>query len=238
MRGVRGGGLRPASQTSPLPLQSNAVRGDSVAFKTFSGILSVAMSDESKTLKPLYLPTFDGEDPSNLELKATGFQSSPEMVTDFNWEFTKRHLGEIVIESQFIEAMVKQAIAALLDNNDPVTGYLMTADMDFERMIRVLFALFCHKFPDHPNTEEFKGILTECNQCRQRRNFIVHAYWLPSDDGNGLCLKHARTQFGKPYTLASIGTITADTLREDVAKCTAAWRRLRQFTSAHIPGAQ
>lgn len=183
----------------------------------------------------------NGDEPTGLpfnlsddDLEITADESETGALS---WEDTKKQIGAIVIEHQLMETSVRTGIATLLSPNDLAIGYLMTADMSFERMISVLFAVFCHLHPDHSDTDKFKALLTECNWCRERRNFIVHSSWYPLSNAPGnLVIKYRKTNFGKPFKSSEyIDEISAATLKADAERFSDISTRLREFINGILP---
>jgi hypothetical protein len=184
---------------------------------------------EDEIPKPLYLP--DPESPFFADISRPDFNPM-EMIAHLSWQQIQQELGREVVEFQFLETTIKDAIGKLLDSSDPSIGELITAELTFAKMLGLLFALFDRRYPDSEHIQELEAILKECDARRIERNRIIHSYWYKDDDGNGVRMKFSNSRIGKPSEPNSTNVLS-DTLRAESEKCITCSIRLYRFIEAH-----
>jgi hypothetical protein len=133
-----------------------------------------------------------------------------------SWQTIRQQFGNVIVEFQLLESVLKDAISHLLNPHDYTFGRIVTASMQFGQILGVLYALFHYKNFGNDNLESLKKVLRKCLDCTQKRNEMVHSYWTPNEDGLGLRLRIKRSNIGRPYETEKI-TITPETLEADVA---------------------
>jgi len=72
-----------------------------------------------------------------------------------SWQTIRIQFGNLIVEFQLLESVLKDAISHLLNPHDYLVGQIVTTPMQFRQILGVLY----------------------CDKCAQKRNAIVHSYW-------------------------------------------------------------
>jgi hypothetical protein len=95
-------------------------------------------------------------------------------------------IGFMCVRFQSLEAMVRSAIAHLLNPSDDGYGAIVTEKLPFKSLTRALRNLVeYHSEKNHMNVklEDFDQVIKLCNESEQDRNRVVHSLWYPSEEG-------------------------------------------------------
>lgn len=184
---------------------------------------------EDEIPKTTHLP--DPESPFFKDISRPDFIAK-EVVAHISWQQIKQELGREVVEFQLLETVIKDAIGRLLDPSDLSIGELVTAELNFAKMLGLLFALFDRRYPASEHLQELKVILNECAVRGKERNRIVHSYWYADQDGNGVRIKFSPSSIGKAAEANQVNVLS-ETLRAESEKCTDCSIRLHRFVGRH-----
>jgi len=101
-------------------------------------------------------------------------------ATQENYDKAIEGLGTICVEFQRLESHLKATITLLLSPDDLKLGTIVTAQLSFNAILDLLYALYHYRFPDPPDKlKGFKKFLEKCGEAAARRNQIVHSYVAP-----------------------------------------------------------
>jgi hypothetical protein len=162
------------------------------------------MDDPQTPLGSKYLPLKPWENefpyPDEMEEWLEGIKEpewSKEELAHFAWKGAQVGLGKWLIEFQFLETAIKDAIAFLIDRNDLTGGRILTTKMRFIQLLNVLCALFAHRCKNEDEVGSLRGILKKCLECNERRNEFVHSFWYPEKDQGVAVRFEIRVRQGK-----------------------------------------
>jgi hypothetical protein len=87
-----------------------------------------------------------------------------------SWQTIRQEFGNVIVEFQLLEFVLKDAISHLLNPHDHTIGHIVTAPLQFKQILGVLYALFHYRNLGSDNLESLKRLLGECDKCAGKRN--------------------------------------------------------------------
>ena len=117
-----------------------------------------------------------------------GMYGSKKAAAKWDWDQVVRGLGLVSIEFQSLESLIKLGIAELVAKDDPVMGFLVTAEIPFKGLIDLLYVAWEHR--NKEVNQELVKILGRCRKAAERRNELVHSYWSQqTKDGKNVAVR-------------------------------------------------
>ena len=93
-------------------------------------------------------------------------------------------IGKLAVEFSALEFFVSYYIWILNNENDTVSGQVITSKLSIVRLLPIMAALYRLRDRSAERNEELGRILAEIETLRQRRNDIIHAIWNYDYQGN------------------------------------------------------
>lgn len=92
-------------------------------------------------------------------------------------------IGQITLNFSMLQWSISYFIWLLIGNNEvsveqQTLGETITAQLSFQRLLDLLSSLFRHRTTNPEVIEELDALLTRASQARDKRNLVIHSYWV------------------------------------------------------------
>lgn len=94
----------------------------------------------------------------------------PKTGKTWEWEQVVHGLGEICVEFQTLETVVKAGIGKLISADNDLMGPLVTAELSFRQSVDLLYTLFADRWEGSDRAKKLKPILVRCIEAEGQRN--------------------------------------------------------------------
>lgn len=144
-------------------------------------------------------------------------------------------LGQITLAFSRLEAVVRGAIILMLGPETSV-GYMVCAQLSFQRSVDLLGSLIHHRIEDQNLIAQLDQSLRTASRAEARRNQIVHSEWWPADESDRpLRMKSSSTR--KVGLKHQLELMTPDDLKQIAEEIEASRDEIgSQFTELAIQG--
>lgn len=98
----------------------------------------------------------------------------------------KRLIGELLVQFQNLEAMLRSGVGYFVNPEDDVYGAIVTEKLSFKYLTRAFLNLLEYHTAKHNikiDWELAEGTINQCITCEEDRNRIMHAVYYPSEKG-------------------------------------------------------
>lgn len=92
-------------------------------------------------------------------------------------------LGRIVVNFSSLELHLKFVTYGLISNNQQI-GQTILANMSFNAILNTFGSLLVIEFKDKSIVDEFKELINSINEVNEKRNKIIHSYWMLDETNN------------------------------------------------------
>lgn len=94
-------------------------------------------------------------------------------------EESERAIGRICMAFQRLEELVSNEIGRLI-SDDGQLGTVITAELSFRNRVGLLCSLYLYRLQLTERPEALKTLLAKLQRAEERRNTILHSYWIKS----------------------------------------------------------
>lgn len=94
-------------------------------------------------------------------------------------EESERAIGRICLAFQELEELVS-CLTGLLVSEDNQLGTIITAELSFRNKLGLLYSLYLYRAETSEPPEVLKKLLARLHRAEERRNTILHSYWVKS----------------------------------------------------------
>jgi hypothetical protein len=94
-------------------------------------------------------------------------------------EDSERAIGRICMAFQELEELVS-CLINLLISDDHQLGTIITAELSFRNKLGLLYSLYLYRTAAPQSTQALKKLLAKLHRAEERRNTILHSYWVKS----------------------------------------------------------
>ena len=94
-------------------------------------------------------------------------------------EQSERAIGRICMAFQQLEELVSDQIGRLI-SDDGQLGTIITAELSFQKRVELLSSLYLYRLQLTERPEALKTLLAKLQRAEERRNTILHSYWIRS----------------------------------------------------------
>jgi hypothetical protein len=113
-------------------------------------------------------------------------------------EESERGIGRICMAFQRLEELVSDQIGRLI-SDDPQLGSIITAELSFRSRLGLLCSLYLYRLHLAERPETLKTLLAKLYLAEERRNTILHSYWVKSPVCGMLTRYKYTAKFGKGF---------------------------------------
>lgn len=111
---------------------------------------------------------------------------------------SERAIGRICMAFQRLEELLSDQVCRLI-SDDALLGTIMTAGMSFRNRVSLLCSLYLYRLNLAERPEALKTLLAKLHQAEDRRNTILHSYWVKSPECGKLTRYKYTVQSGKGF---------------------------------------
>jgi len=113
-------------------------------------------------------------------------------------EDSERAIGRICMAFQRLEELVSDQIGRLI-SDDAQLGTIITAELSFRNKLGLLCSLYLYRLRLTERPEALKILLAKLHQAEDRRNTILHSYWVKSPECGKLTRYKYTAKSGKGF---------------------------------------
>ena len=113
-------------------------------------------------------------------------------------EDSERAIGRICMAFQRLEELLSDQIGRLI-SNDAQLGTIITAELSFRNTVSLLCSLYLYRLHLNERPEALKALLAKLHQAEDRRNTILHSYWVKSPECGKLTRYKYTAKSGKGF---------------------------------------
>ena len=113
-------------------------------------------------------------------------------------EDSERAIGRICMAFQRLEELLSDQIGRLI-SNDAQLGTIITAELSFRNRVSLLCSLYLYRLHLTERPENLKALLAKLHQAEDRRNTILHSYWVKSPECGKLTRYKYTAKSGKGF---------------------------------------
>jgi hypothetical protein len=137
----------------------------------------------------------------------------------FEWEQVVHGLGHVCIEFQMLETMFRVAISELATKDDRILGSLITAELPFKALPKLLYGIVEYEMEGSNRPQELKKILKRCDAAANKRNQLVHSDWYEPTKAKGVTRVKFSARSGLRVQHETVTPADMDKIAEELRGC-------------------
>jgi hypothetical protein len=104
---------------------------------------------------------------------------------------SERAIGRLCMAFQELEELVSGLIGLLISDDNQL-GFIITSELSFRNKLGLLYSLYLYRTATSEPSETLKKLLARLRRAEERRNTILHSYWVKSPV-SGMLIRYKHT---------------------------------------------